>query len=421
MIKVAGMSKLTSMYRPIVKPVRTTSNKKNANYRPIVKRKNVKKTVPSPKSFEDSSAKNKKIADLIRFYQNQTHGNKSSYELQYFDRLYSIIPNQELSGLCQYVFFVRPDLNIYASDDKDGKTLLKQSSKQIKSGYHSVSYPAEDQFIRYMQQCYPNTLRSLTSQLPGAHDFIPFLVGRTESLQIPDYSIQDYSLTQPYTGYTIPYASHAKKSTTGGSFDVTFREDKALRIHKLFQTWLYYIDAVTTNKFEPKLKHIRHNKMDYATSVYCITCAPDAETILFWTKYVGAFPTVNPNSNLSFNLRGSVDNKITITFNYFKAEVLDPYILVDFNKNSHVTNADSRPYVPIYSGTTLGDIKMKDPRSSEQKKIDRRLTSAKVHYSETLPVVVGTGNGLVGAPYICKVGKTFHLRWKKISKNIAGK
>lgn len=414
-------STLASKYRkPIQEKLPTTTNKK--------KRKSIKeldkKQVKTKKSGKYGKAwidqgKNKKVNELLHFHMNQSYGTKIDNTSLYFDRLYSILPDRELTSVCQYVFFVRPSLNIYADNDKNGHKLFRLTKSQINSGYHAQSFPAEDQFIRYMQEIHPNTLRSLTTQLPGAHDFIPFLVGRTESLQIPDYTIQDYSMTQPYSGHTTPYAGHAQKSMTGGTFEATFREDKSYRVHKLFQTWLYYIDAVTTNKFEPKFKYIRHHKMDYATSVYLITCAADAETILYWQKYVGAFPTTNPNSGLSFNLRGQVDNKVSVTFDYFRCEPLDPYILVDFNKNAHVTNADSRPYVPVYSNTTLNDINFKNQISKDRQKWLQRNGSTAA-FKKSTPAIIGTGNGLVGCPYICRVDKTYRLRWKKIP-DISGK
>lgn len=404
--------------KPIGPRVDLGSIKKKSSAKELDKdQAKINNPVLSPKSYKASHSK---VDKLLQFHMNQSYGTKIDNTSLYFDRLYSVLPSRELVNTCQYAFFIRPDLNIYAANDKGGHKLYNISAKAKNTGYRAASCPSQDNFIRYMQYHHPNTLRSLTSQLEGEHDFIPFLVGRTESLQLPDFSIQDYSMTQPYTGYSLPYASHSKKSTTGGTFEASFREDKQYRVHKLFQTWLYYIDAVTTNKFEPKYKHIRHNKMDYATSAFIITCAEDAETIIYWAKYTGAFPTINPNSNISFNLRGNVDNKVSVSFDYFLVEALDPYILVDFNKNAHVTNADSRPYVPVYNTVTLDTIGIKDYRSKEKKAYDKKKPGADTTFRKSTPIILGTGNGLVGAPYICKVDKNYKLRWKKI-KDISGR
>lgn len=360
-------------------------------------------------SFVDKY-EDKKIDKKMKYAMNMSYGDTKSNLVRYFDRLYSVYPNREIDNICQYVFIVRPDINIF----KPGTTeLLSLTSKQIKAGYYQSASPANDALFKYMRSKYPYTLRLLTSGFATSHDFIPYLVGRTESLQIPDYTLKSYKLNQPYTGYNIPYAGNALESTTGGQFEITFREDNDYLVHKLFHTWLYYIDGVTRNRFGPKLKYIRENKIDYACSVYCITCKQDAESIIYWSKYTGAFPTNAPNSDLSFNLRGAPNNKVSISFDYFRQEALDPYILVDFNKNAGVTNGNKTGYIPIYSTDTLKSLGMSDYRTPERKIMDSKLEGARVHYNANAHAVIGTGNGLVGSPFICKVDNQYKLRWKK--------
>lgn len=372
-----------------------------------------KKQKLSPSSHADAgvtSLMDKRLKYNLNM--NTGLGNYNENIGSYFDRLYSVYPEHELSGLCQYVFIVRPDLNIL----EDGSNKLV-SYGDNRAGYLPNSSPDKDQLFRMMKKTYPYILANLSGNLleeHGKHDFMPYLVGRTESLNIPDYSLKDYKMTQPYTNYNLPYASHALESQTGGQFEITFREDDALQIHKLFQTWIYYIDGVTRNKFGPKVKYIRDNRIDYACSVYCITCKADATEIVYWTKYTGAFPTSVPNSDFSFNLRGTPNNKVTIPFDYFYQESLNPYILVDFNKNAHVTkNASKQAYIPVYRSGTIGGIGMGESRSSERLKMTKDTTK----FVKSAPVSLGSGNGLVGAPFICKIGKKYFLRWKKI-KNL---
>lgn len=375
----------------------------------------------SPDPF---TSKYNKVDKLVKYEMNMTYGKTQNNTELYFDRLYSVYLDMEMDNLCQYVFMVRPNLNIYK--DSNPSKLATLTKSQINAGFYANSAPAKDQFFRYMKKTYPYMLQSLTHELAGSHDFIPYLVGRTESLQIPDYSVKGYKMNQPYTNYELPYASHALDSATGGEFDMTFREDGDLKIHKFFQAWLYYIDGVTRNRFSPKTKYITHNKIDYATSVYCITCKADAETIVYWTKYTGAYPTSVPNSDLSFNLRGSVNNKVTIPFTYFLQEAMDPYILVDFNKNAHVTKSNSQAFIPVYRSDTIKYTGLKDYRSSSQKKLDARLDGSKVRVNLNAPATLGSGNALVGSPFICKVkegGKyVYKLRWKRVASNkLSGK
>lgn len=278
-----------------------------------------------------------------------------------FDRFYSIYPEYELSSFRQYVFIVRPDLNIINS---------RGSSSQVSSTC------SNDSLIRDTCLRRPYIARQLTDTLDGQHDFMTFLVGRTESLQVPDLSLKAYTISQPYTNYLMPYAGNAIESQTGGTFEITFREDAELNIHRLFSTYIRYIDGVKRGLFKPKQKYTDYNKYDYMTSVYYIVCGPDGRKILWFSKYTGAFPTNCPDSDLSFNLRGTVDPKCSVSFQYFMHEALDPDILVDFNENSR--------------GSTRYQLDAYDS------------------------YVGGTGSGLAGSPFITIEKNEYRLNWRDL-------
>lgn len=290
-----------------------------------------------------------------------------SYQSMYqnFDRFYSVYPEIELTDLKHYIFITRPELNVV----------------NIGNPAFVSSTCSKDSWMKYMARDHNIVLRHLTLTLDPDHDFMPFLVGRTESIQIPDYSLKNQSVSQPYSNYLMPYATNANESRTGGTFDIVFKEEYQLRVHKLFYTWMYYIDAVNKGLFKPLHKFLIYNKFDYMCSVYHIVTRADGETIVWWSKYTGCVPINIPNSDMSFNLRGGTENKIPITFSYFMHEALNPEILLDFNQNSR---AAATSYVPLY---------------------DEELFS--------------TGNALVGAPFIHRRNSesyAYYLRWRSPKK-----
>lgn len=347
------------------------------------------------------------INNKLHYHLNDTvgRGSYSANTTLYFDRLYSIWPNHEVSSMCTYVFFVRPDLNII-----NGNTNKLVSSNIDRKKYLPNGSPSRDQHFKWMNKTYPNVLGQLSGSRVKGHDFMPMLTGRVESINLPDYKVKDYKLTQPYTGYNMPYASHALESITGGEFEVTFRDDEDLIVLKLFQCWLYYINGVTRNMFSPKAKYLRNNRVDYCTSVYVITCKADASEIVHWVKYTGAFPTTAPHSNMSFNLRGGVNNKITVPFAYFHQEPLNPLSLIDFNKNANITKDASKiPYIPLYNKTTIKSIGL-EKKKSPLRNLPSGLTSS---FCGSASVSGGTGNGLVKCPFICKEDNKYYLRWKE--------
>jgi hypothetical protein len=153
-------------------------------------------------------------------------------------------------------------------------------------------------------------------------------------MQLPDYVVKSYTLTQPYTKYSLPVGVNAIESSTGGTFDVTFREDKDLNITKLFYAWAYYIDGVSRNVFSPKKKYLLYNALDYATSVYDIAVGPTGEDIVYFGKYTGVIPTNVPISDLSWSKGGTPQTTMSVSFSYFMYESFNSDILVDFNYNS---------------------------------------------------------------------------------------
>lgn len=242
---------------------------------------------------------------------------------QFFDRYYSIYPEIELTSLTHYIFMTRPNLNLFdkTAGSGDKITLLPQTK----------NWPLA--YTIWKQN--PWILKALTKQMTSHHSFMPLITSRIEMLQWPDYQIKNYTVNQPYTSYLLPYGSNGISSTTGGSFDMELREMWDLSLHKYFQIWLEYISKLTLNELTADYKNITENRADYMVSLYDIICAPDARTILYWNKYVGCFPVLNPNSSLSFN-RGDrgADNKLSVQFNYFYSKPLDPMALVDFNRNA---------------------------------------------------------------------------------------
>lgn len=274
-----------------------------------------------------------------------------------FDRWYSVDLNKEGPSGRHYLFFCRPDLNLIESDSSSSTEKVLNKSNGI----------GGDPYFQYLADFYPDIISSLTAEfnMDGAqsnllgsaqagsgygnsmyntseggktdlpiHAFMPFLTSRAESLQLPDYSIKTEEIRQPYTRYGIPYATSALESMTGGDFDITFRDDKYFSIRKLFYAWIYYMDGVMRDRFQPKDKYITYNCFDYATSIYDFQVDDTGENVVWWTKYTGCFPFQVPISDLSFNRGSDPDSRCTISFKYFMCEPLSYATLIDFNYNS---------------------------------------------------------------------------------------
>ena len=267
-------------------------------------------------------------------------GLNQSLAMDNFNRFYSIFPDMEMpTDLKTYVFITRPEMNLLGSSD--GGYALKGDPSDMLSADNKP-----DNRLQYLAAMNPEILYMLTNGYSGYHDFIPYLQGRTESLQLPDYQIRTSDFSIPFYSYKYTYPTVTNESITGGQFDITFREDEDLRITKLFQFWIYYMDAVMKNKMKPDREHIVDNYYDFMCSVYEIICDPTSEKILYWAKYTGCYPVSVPISNLSHNLRSTVDNKVSINFNYMMVEAMEPRVIQDFNINSRERRSE---YVDVYN------------------------------------------------------------------------
>ena len=262
-----------------------------------------------------------------------TTGITSSEVMDNFSRFYAIYPDMEMpADLKSYIFITRPELNLTA--DSGGVRLANQPSIRLSEDN------IYDNRLQYLAAMNPEIMYMLTEDYNNDHQFIPYLQGRAESLQLPDYQIRTSEFAVPFYSYKFNYPTVTNESITGGTFDVAFREDVDLRITKMFQFWIYYMDAVMKNKMKPTREHVLDNSYDFMCSVYEIITDPGSERILFWAKYTGCYPTSVPISNLSHNLRSTAENKVNITFNYMMVEAMEPRVITDFNLNAGSSTSD---------------------------------------------------------------------------------
>lgn len=271
----------------------------------------------APHTFSDAEMRS--LHEMFNLW--TTSGLDAARTMDNFNRFYALYPEMEMpANLKTYVFITRPDLNIFSS---------------IEHGTLAEFIGTDGMTQRLLLEN-PEVLLWLSKGFTDKHDFIPYLQGRTESIQIPDVQIRTSDFTIPFFSYKYSFPTVTNESETGGSFEITFREDDQMRITKLFHYWLMYMDAVNKNRYRPSRSHIYDHSFDYMCSVYEFICDPTSEWILFYTKYTGCVPTSVPTSNFSYSRGGTYDNKVGITFQYIRTETLRPAVISDFMENVHI-------------------------------------------------------------------------------------
>lgn len=231
-----------------------------------------------------------------------------------FNRFRIQYPDYERQRLIPYVFFTRPDLNLYVSG----------------STKHTESLKANPQ-LDYLVASNPLTARSLTLEYTSEHVLNPLLCNRVASFDTSDDTLEVGESGETFTGYKLKIAKNTVKSTTGGSLNIKFPETYNLAITTMHQIWVGYENAVYRGLMEPQQKYITGKILDYACDIFYFLA--DSEGVIrFWSQIFGALPT-NVNKSVFSYDEGSLVSfpSVSITYEYFRRKDWEPDTIVDFN------------------------------------------------------------------------------------------
>ena len=250
-----------------------------------------------------------------------------------FNRFKIGFPGETLGKSFGYLFLTRPDLNLYKSLG-GGKYELTDQAKQ-------------DPLYYYLDRNDKQLLLSLTQYQSSAHQFNPYLSNKAQSFELGDDYIKTTEYGETFTGYKVQYGKNNIESKTAGQFSINYTDSNTLRVYKAHKAWTDYISKVYRGEFVPRREYIERRMLDYAVSAYYFLCGPDGETILFWSKYTGVFPTNNPASSLSWS-KGNILSipEYSINYVYSWKEDFNPVSLAEFNKTSKTEN--TYKYASIY-------------------------------------------------------------------------
>ena len=281
-----------------------------------------------------------------------------------FDRFKIGTPDQKLVKAFPKIFFTRPDLNFFGSRMSRSSSLRASLPDQL--GDPSVGEEddtsnkvANDVWYKHTYETDPHLLASLTSRYTNKHIFNPFLSNMASSFDVSDEKLESDEHGQTFTGWKIKYGRHNIGTKSAGSFSVSYDETNRLEVYKIHKAWVDYIAKVYRGEFIPKEKYIQERRLDYACSVYYFLCAEDGETILFWSKYVGVFPTSIPTAQFAWSKNDIIRHtEPTVEYDYAWKEDCDYGSLQDFNYNpwDTITNIEDKSIqLPVYDAE-LGHV-----------------------------------------------------------------
>lgn len=230
-----------------------------------------------------------------------------------------------------HVFFVRPNCNII----KDGNNLRDELKSNEK--------------FMYTWNSAPNAVKQLVKASGTSDDFMLSLSNAVASFSLSDEFINTDTYGKTYTGYKVAYGKNNIESKTAGTFEVTFNDTHDFHIYQIHRLWVDYISGVYRGTITPAKSTILNKILDYVGAVYYFLTAEDGETIIFWSKYYGVFPSTIPSSQYSWGEGNIISNpQLSITYQYSFKEDFNPYSILEFNHNAKIDGSGSLQYVPVY-------------------------------------------------------------------------
>jgi hypothetical protein len=229
-----------------------------------------------------------------------------------------------------HVFFTRPDCNV-----------MKPGGKALND-----SFEADTEF-HYVWKNNPSVVKQLSLDNGQDHQFMLALANKAASFSLKDEQLVADTYGKSFKGWQIAYGRNNIESKSSDNFTVRYNDDRTLHIYWLHKLWVEYISDVYLGKKAPKAKYIRERMLDYVSSCYYIITAEDGETIIFWSKYYGVFPTTVPANQFAW-AQGNVikADEFDIEYHYSFKEDMNPDALIEFNMNAGIDG--NKQYMPIY-------------------------------------------------------------------------
>lgn len=300
------------------------------------------------------------------------------YGKNFFNRWRKAMPDDTISSARFFLFMTKPDLNIL---DASGR--LNDEMKSLS--------------IENMAMTHPEVLRMLSySACSGEYGgvFLPIISNRCSGYDVPDITLKTQEFGETFRGWKFVYGRHTVDSRSRYDFSLSFDDNRDATIYNLMRAWVQYIEDVNIGYIESKPSYILNRILDYAVSVYFFIVSEDGESIIYYSKDTGVFPTSIPSSAYSMDKEGKKGGfNMSVQFASMVHEEMNPAILHDFNGICNINR-----------NNLIGS----DANKTTDETSDYRINVESV--------VNSVGTTWVTNPLVVAQGGKYKLKWQLISK-----
>ena len=216
-----------------------------------------------------------------------------------------------------YVFMTKPDLNF---NDANIKTL---------------------DLARYPKI---NLIKQMLSRSQGGAGgaLIPLVTNLATSAPVQDINAEAITGYETFTGYGMKYAGKSHNRVMG-DFNISYLDLSGNILLATHEIWQKYTEMALDGFISRSDSNLSANILDYAASVYVFATEPDGETLTYWAKYTGVFPTGIPWSAIGGDSPGThniISPSIPYSFTYMEEndlEIIRDFIQVSGNLVSNAS------------------------------------------------------------------------------------
>ena len=286
--------------------------------------------------YNINASKNvKELGDTITnsdLYRLALHGSNffAKDEINLYDNIYRFglyNPYGTVTNLREYLFFTKPDLNIFAREDLTGAFTINDSgslrSNVLSDGLKNLPFWTDLRDERI------NTIRMLqNSYSPGWNMLLQNSV--MNNLEIP--GLEGTVIDSPVNNYGVGFQYRGSSESSDDSIDfaLEFKDTKWLDIYYFFKAYEEYETLKHHGTVAPWQGYIVNRILHDQFAIYKFMVGEDMETIIYWCKLYGVMPMNLPREVFS---SADMSNGLSYTISFKAAffEDMKRDILVDFN------------------------------------------------------------------------------------------
>ena len=232
-------------------------------------------------------------------------------------------PYSAISTGREYLFFTKPDLNIFYTDSAGNST-----GNKLQQFLETVPFWID------MKNSRVDTIKSLQYSRDKSDPFNHLLQNCVIStMDIPALQAETIETPQNMYGVGYSYRGSSESSDDGPEFSLEFKDTRYLDVYMFFKAYEEYETLKHHGVIKPSDYYITRKILHDQFSIYKFIVSDDMETILYYGKMYGVIPKSLPRDVFS---SPTFDNGLSYSIDFKAAfyEDMKPDILADFNKLS---------------------------------------------------------------------------------------